>query len=268
MIIGLGYAILLIEILIQIFTVGSAKRNDSKKWNVFFGTNIAGFITSIIFTIAYIIEESPLVGIGGGIGIVLILVSSVTPNIVLMVKGSRPKDSKIKLNKISLIIGVIITLVAGLVILGGAIIREIQYRDTNVIESRVLNHFNTQYGNQGFEVGRMEIVPTRTNTNWGKYGGNYQVQVWIPSLKEPFTVEVSKDSISESFVEDYYEEAIKEKYGLNCDVGLYDSRIPKNLGHIPTLQELNSNGAIHSISGQKDNERYELNLTTLEFEKK
>ncbi|HCC03599.1 MAG TPA: hypothetical protein DEP51_01905 [Clostridiales bacterium] len=267
------FLICIIELLIQIHLIIKLKRtNESLYWNIFIGVTISSIISSFLvcgkhlcydlsYAYAWIlfIVGLTIYGCKTIIDVILLLIG-------LMIRNKS--KGNMRLNKFSIIIGaVIIAMNLTIILVEPIIANEIKYetsifndqikeKDKEKILKIIIDYLNNKYGDNSFEV--IDLKKSYGYAGINSYHEGYRAKV-TSNVSEHFEVSVlgtnpSKSRITyEGFIIKYYNKKLNEylsnKYNLEIDLGPIDEdKIPNDLGHIPTFNELSDNNVIDEIS--------------------
>lgn len=273
--------VFIIELIIIISLEKYRNTGDSKYWNIFTGSIIANFTALILTFIGSLTLELIM-----GYFIVFLCGLTAVINVILLIVGLKIKK-KLKsdepiLDSRSIAIWLIVVVLSAIIIIFIPVIKEEMIN--NAVSNYALTYLNDKYGDNAFEILSVEKAYPHGQENLKK-SEYHEVTISSPLLSGNFTMNVHgtdpklMTAETDDFVNKYYKKTISEhlqqKYNSDLRIVINRKKIPYNLRHIPTFDELIDYEAINDFNitvydmDNNENERIEtvkdLSFDLIEF---
>lgn len=212
----LFFLIRIIEIIIQINSVVKLKRSkDYKYWNIFIGVTIASFISSVL---AYIVFANNALGLGDAIACLLVCGFSFISNVIILIFGLITKKiikvESVKLNKNSLLVGILVILINTVILFVLPIIKYNIF--LKIGEKHVVNYLNNKYGNSNYKV--VNVYEEYSNYGmWDKYLTGYYYEMSSDYMEDTFIISID-DRFNYIYADYFLPVYYSQKNGLKYDL--------------------------------------------------
>lgn len=193
------FVIALILVVIQAIAIGmtdvKGKANNTA-WNIFLGMAITAFVVDIIGFITISSYYEMWGAFGAIIVCILPIIAHVIMSAVIIPTTLVKKNPKIKINWISAITALVVTVVCAAIILVphflNGRLKEIEEEKRNTqISNNVIEYLKDQYGETKFEIENIE--ETYGYNGFQKFNTGYKVEAIIPASGKKITVELDKN---------------------------------------------------------------------------
>lgn len=245
-------------------------------WNIFLGIIIARFITA--YPLYVLLAEDDDLGLGGALVMMFVMVVSFINTVIMFIVGMISKsklkkerpDYAVKTNFVLPIV-IVVYIIIGILLL--VVLPKYRYLSKiKPVEEHVLNYYKTTFGDESVNIKSIE-KDYSYNGIVQKYHTGYTVTMTSYYIDDEFSNDTDLDgnmefssSCHSMYLCKYYYSKYGYVYGdyyyhipgdpVEIDLELLQSKIPKDLGHVPTFDEMYDFEAI---------ERIDLNVSGLDL---